>query len=309
MKYTIDPGRAVDPITVFDNVTYSTVTKKDGTKMELKMSISAAFGNSEMKALHGLAVPEDIPRRKRPAMIWFNGGGWRGADKNMQLAEYVYLVEHGYVLACVYYRSSAEGQFPDQIIDAKTAVRFLRANAELYSIDPDRIGVFGRSAGGQLAALVGMNDGKYISDEYAEYSSDVKVVYDMFGPVDLYREAKTHLEQEADGSLIKVTKRWATIEDTHEGAVLGGSRETLLERAKQYSPYWQINPKCADFLIMHGTADFLVPDQVSVDFYDRLTEAGIPADLYLLEHGEHGSPEFFQPVVREIVLKWLAEHL
>lgn len=309
MKYTIDPGRAIDPISVFDNLTYSTVTRSDGTKQELKMSISAAMGNTEMMILRGMQVPEDVPRHKRPAMIWFNGGGWRGYDKNVQLADLLFLAEHGYVLACVYYRSSAEGHFPDQIIDAKTAVRYLRANAERYSIDPERIGVFGRSAGGQLASMVGLNDGKYLGEEYAEYSSEVKVVCDMFGPVDVYQEAKTHMELEAEGRLKEVTRRWATLEETHEGAVLGGPRETFLERAKEFSPVWHINPKCADFLILHGTADPVVSPGMSEDFYEKLQAAGISSDLYLLKNGEHGSPEFFQPMVKEIMLEWLGKHL
>lgn len=309
MKYTIDPGRKEETITVYDNITYSKVTDLEGKPLELKLSITASLGNAEMMALRGMKVPEDASRKKSPCMIWFNGGGWRGADKNMQLADLVYLAQAGYVLVCAYYRSSAQGHFPDQIIDAKTAVRFIRANALTYGIDPERIGVFGRSAGGQLAGLVGLNDGKYISDEYKEYSSDVKVVYDMFGPVDVYGAAKEHLEMEENGTLLEKTGRWKTIWDSHEGAVLGGDRETLLERAKEFSPVWHVTDKCADHLIMHGLADPLVTNQMSIEYYNKLAEAEVPADLYLIEHAGHGTPEFFQNEVKQIVLNWLKEHL
>ncbi len=309
MIHTIDPGRKEQPITVLDNIVYSHVSDTEGKPLDLKLSITASFGNSEIMALRGGNIPDNVPRTRRPVMLWFNGGGWRGADKNMQLADLMYLPKAGYALVCAYYRSSAEGHFPDQIIDAKTAVRFLRANADKYSLDPERICVFGRSAGGQLSALVGINDGKYVSEEYAEYPSEVKAVYDMFGPADLYEMAKEHLEWEEAGVLFEKTKRWNSIFDCHEGAVLGGDRETLLDRAKEFSPAWNINEKCADYLIMHGTADKLVPYSQSVSFHDKLTAAGIPAELYLLENAGHGTPEFFQPLVQQVVLEWLKEHL
>ncbi len=308
MRYTIDPGRKENTITVIDNIVFSRVKDTEGNDMELKLSVTADFGNSEMMALRTGKIPTE-GAKMRPCMIWFNGSGWRGAEKNMQLADLVYLAKAGYALVCADYRSSAKGHFPDQIIDAKTAVRFMRANASRYGIDPDRIGVFGRSAGGQIACLVGLNDGKYISDEYADVPSDVQAVYDMFGPNDLYGAAKEHMQMEEDGTLEKNTGRWKTIWDCHEGAVLGGERETLLERAKEFSPVYHVTGKNAPTLIMHGDADPLVPMKRSEEYYDILCENGVEADLYIVKNGGHGSPEFFQEETKQVVLQWLKEHL
>lgn len=305
MKYTIDPGRNEKVITVIDNIVYSHVTDTEGNPLDLKMSVTASFGNSELMALRGRKVPEGTEGSKLPCVIWFNGGGWRGADKNMQLADLMYIARSGYVLACAYYRSSAQGHFPDQLIDALTAVRFLKANAVKFGIDPERIAVMGRSAGGQLASLVGTNMGRYVSGEYSDYSSDVKAVIDMFGPVDLVSMAEEHLEQERLGTL----QRWSKFEETHEGAVLGGERSDVLERAAEFSPYRNITEKCADHLILHGLEDNLVPYQMSEKYYEALTEQGIPADLVLIEHAGHGTPEFFQKETGDIIIGWLKQHL
>ena len=93
MKYTIDPGRNEKVITVIDNIVYSHVTDTEGNPLDLKMSVTASFGNSELMALRGRKVPEGTEGSKLPCVIWFNGGGWRGADKNMQLAD---LIAAGY---------------------------------------------------------------------------------------------------------------------------------------------------------------------------------------------------------------------
>ena len=311
MKYTIDPGRRTTPIMFIDNLVYSHVHDLEDHPLDLTVSITAAMGNSELAALRGLKVPkEELQKIKpHPVMIWFNGAGWHGADKNMQLPCFTYLAEAGFAVVCCYYRSSSQGHFPDQIIDARTAVRWVRANAEKYHFDPDHIGVFGRSAGGQLAALVGTNDGRYISEEYSEYSSDVQFVIDMFGPVDLRKMAEEHLEAFARGE--KNPFGWTSWQQTHEGMVLGGPEETLLERAQQFSPTWNISDHQAPILIMHGDADPLVELSMSADYYERLCEHGYEdqTDFYVLKHAGHGTPEFFQEETRAIMLKHARKYL
>ena len=152
MKCTIDPGFKKKTLTLIDNIVFSTVKDLEGKPLELKMSILLQNGNSEMR----LAAGEDDPKEDhspKPALLWIPGGGWRGTDKNMMLGEMTEFANAGYVVASMYYRSSAQGHFPDQLIDVKTAIRFLRAHAGQYEIDPDRIGVFGRSAGGPPGCL------------------------------------------------------------------------------------------------------------------------------------------------------------
>lgn len=308
MKKIIDPGRAVETVTMIDHIVYSNVKDRQGNDLKLELSVMSAMGNSEMAAALGRTKPEEHVAKK-PAILWYNGGSWRGVDKNSQIGELAFLAKAGYVVVCAYYRSIFEGQFPDQLIDAKTAVRFLRAHSVQYSIDPDRVAVMGRSAGGQLAAMVGMNDGKYIGDEWAEYSSEVSCVWDMFGPADLRQMAENHLKELAEGK--PAGGRWDNILDTAEGAVLGGPVESLLERAREFSPRWNISPRMAPILIMHGDADPLIPWEMSEDFYNALCREGKEAqsDYYLVRHAGHGTAEFFQEESQRIALeffeKWL----
>lgn len=308
MIRTIDPGRKKEFVNLIDNVTYSTVTDLEGKPLELKMSITAPMGPAEMALQRGQEAPEEL-KRKRPCIVWFNGDGWRGSEKNSNLANNVYLAENGYVFVCAYYRGSHQGKLPAQITDAKTAVRFIRANAEKYGVDPDRIAVSGRSAGGHLASFVGMNDGKYISAEYPGVSSDVSAVIDFYGPAEFYTMTKEHVEMVEAGTLFENTGRWHTMADTHEGAALGGDMDTLLERSREFTPIMNIVPTKARFLILQGTEDPLVDYNHNIHYHDRLNEAGVQADLYLVKGAGHGTPEFIQPETKEIILGWLKENL
>ena len=231
MKKVINPGFAKKTINLIDNIVYSNQKDLDGNPMELKMSIMIQNGNSEMR----LAAGEDDPKEDhspKPALVWIPGGGWRGTDKNMMLGEMSEFARAGYVVASIYYRSSAEGHFPDQLIDVKTAIRFLRANAAKYEIDPERIGVFGRSAGGHLAAFAAMNteDGCQ-GTEYKEYSDKVQACCNMFGPTDIVANMEIEEKKFADPKF-----RWHSVEETHGGALLGGDPATMKERAKDASP-------------------------------------------------------------------------
>ena len=183
MKQYIDPGHKRKALNLIDNVVYAPRTDLEGKPLELKLSVLLPNGNSEQK----LAIGKDDPREDhspKPALVWIPGGGWRGADKKLMLGEMSEFARAGYVVAAMYYRSSAQAKWPEQIKDVKTAIRFLRANADKYEIDPDRIGVMGRSAGGHLSAMAGMNTDNFESEEWSEFSSEVQATYDMFGPVD-----------------------------------------------------------------------------------------------------------------------------
>lgn len=308
MKKVVDFGNKRRSINVIDNIVYSHVKDMDGNPVELKLSIMTQNGNSELKlAMQGAPVEEEkLP--PRPAIVWIPGGGYRGCDKNLMLAEMMFLADAGFIVASIYYRSSAQGHFPDQIIDVKTAVRFLRAHAAEYEIDPERIGVIGRSAGGHLAALAGCNVPGYDSEEWSGYSSEVQAVCDMFGPVDfpmMMDDEKVRMKEDP-------TYRWKTVEETHLGALMGGDVNTMRERGKEASPTYQIEGHhICPMLILHGTVDPLVSLNASEKFYDELVAAGYEdqTDFYILTNAGHGSREFFQPEIKEIIenffKKWL----
>lgn len=290
-------------ITFIDNIVYSKVySPLKGCDLDLKMSIMARYGNSEMRAATGMQDPSDVIVNK-PAIVWIPGGGFRGVDKNLMVPEMQFLAEAGYVVASIYYRSSAEAHFPAQIIDVKSAIRFLRANAGKYSIDPNRIGVTGRSAGGNLTALACMNLPGYDEGDNLEYPSDVQCGVDYFGAHDLKEM------MEITRAEIKPGSRWQTVEESHAGALIGGSELTKPELTYEASPLFQINKKTAPMLILHGDADPLVPYKQSVDMHDKLLASGKECELYLIEGAGHGSDEFWQDSTKKIVSSFFDEHL
>ena len=305
MKVNLDPGRNRKIINFLDNIVYSRQRDLEGQIIELKMSIMLQNGNSEMRLAAG--VEEDRKRPLKPAILWIPGGGYRGVDKNLMVAEMAFLAEAGYVVASMYYRSSAQGHFPDQIVDVTTAIRFLRAHSKEYEIDPEHIGVIGRSAGGHLATLAALNSGEYESEEWAEQSSEVQACCDMFGPVNLVEL----MEKERYMMAHDPNFRWKRIEESHGGALMGGDPETMIERAKEASTSYKNTEKICPVMILHGDEDSIVPIKISEDFYEKLVEDGWEkqTEFLVLKHGGHGTPEFFQPSVKERICAFFDNYL
>ena len=230
MIHTIDPGRTRPSIFMFDHIPYSHVTDLDGNPLTLELSILSQMEGSELQVALGRKQPEERPDavkgagtcavHQRPVIVWFNGNGFRAVDKHCQIGDLAFLAEHGYAVCFVEFRNSAQGKLPAPLIDAKTAIRFLRANAARYSLDPNRIGVAGRSAGGMIVSMLGLNDGRFLSEEWKDYSSDVQAVWDLFGLTDLALHSKKEIDSYRNGTAD--TSRWKRAEDTHIGAVLGG---------------------------------------------------------------------------------------
>lgn len=302
MRAVIDPGRSRQTLTMMDDICYSHVTDLQGNPLDLTLSLLTV-----RRPPRRLGQP--LPP-KAPVIVWVNGNGWRTpySSRNMMVPEMVFLADCGYIVASVYYRTSDEGKFPVQVVDIKTAIRFLRANAEKYGIDPDRIGIYGRSAGGHLTTFVAMNTDDFISDEWSGYSSKVQAACDMFGPVDMTVTITENIVKTKDPAF-----RWHSMEETYDALLLGweGSVEKLLERAKTASPINYINDQMCPILIMHGDSDRSVPMFVSEIFYQKLVERGMEdrADLYILTHGGHGSPEFYQESTRKIISDFFDKNL
>ena len=299
MKKVISPGTAKKTITLIDNVVYSHVKDLKGNPLALKMSLMLQNGNSELRLATGADDPKE-DHSPKPALVWIPGGGWRGADKNLMLGEMSEFAKAGYVVASIYYRSSAQGHFPTQIIDVKTAIRFLRANAKKYEVDGDHIGVFGRSAGGHLSVFAAMNLDGFDTAEWAGCSSKVQACCDMFGPVDVVANMKFEAK-----SFSNPNYRWHKYEDSHEGAMLGGDPNTMLERAKNASPINYVNAGMCPIQILHGNNDPLVPIETSSEaLYKKINDAGLgnKVEFYVLDHAGHGSREFFQDSVKDLMI-------
>lgn len=305
MRKVIDPGNEKEEIVLFDNIVYSVRKDLEGNPIKLKMSIMQQREGMELKLATGMET--EVRKSIHPVLLWIPGGGWRGADKNQMLGEMVQFVNAGYIVASMYYRSSAQGKFPDQIEDVKTAIRFLRANAEKYSIDPEHIGVFGRSAGGHLATLAAMNKDEWESDEWKEYSSKVQCCCDMFGPLDLVANMEVEEKKFSDPNF-----RWHKLSDTHGGALVGGDDSTIKARAAIASPINYINSDMCPLMIIHGDSDPIVPIEGNSEaFWKKLEESGLAAraEYYIIKGGGHGSREFWQDSVKDLIISFFDRYL
>jgi acetyl esterase/lipase len=223
------------------------------------------------KRVNGTVLTLDLYRPQEvsgplPVIIWIHGGGWRSGGKERCPA--AALVPDGFAVASIDYRLTSAAPFPAQIEDCKAAVRWLRANASTYDLDPDHIGAWGMSAGGHLAALLGTSGGVPElegSGDNMQYSSRVQAVCDVAGPADL--PAMTNLGP----------KRRFAIE-----ALLGGSLERDKAKAITASPIHYVSKDNPPFLIVHGEADRVVPVEQSERLYEELRKAGVNATLKIL---------------------------
>jgi len=225
----------------------------------------------------------DHPNRAGPPVplaIYIHGGGWSSGDR---LSDAYYtlvkprLLASGIAVASVDYRLAPKARFPAQIIDVAYAVRYLRSNAKNLRIDPDRIAVFGTSAGGHLASLLGTTDKSAGFDvgDLTSVSSRVKAVADIVGPADL-----------TDPSIPAVTQVGIL---AAFGAVAGPAGNPTLTKA---SPVAYVSRDDPPFLIVHGTLDELVPYSQSAGFAQRLKAAGVRVELVPVIGGTHalGTP-------------------
>jgi acetyl esterase/lipase len=220
-------------------------------------------------------------------IVWIHGGSWLGGDKNMDCLP-CKLYSDKYAVASLNYRFSNEAVFPAQIYDIKAAVRFLRGNAKKYHLDKDRIAVWGTSAGGHLAALLGTSgDVKPLegSSGWNKESSKVQAVIDWCGPTDF-----TTIESQAGpNNKIRFDKPGTALYDLMGAAM---DKQSLASA----SPVRYVTKDDPPFLIMHGDLDDAIPPAQSQELYEVLRDAGVDANYHLLKGYAHGfaAPEHFK---------------
>ena len=155
----------------------------------------AWFGNTVQDLKLDLIYPRDNTR-KYPCVVWICGGAWIQMDRSAHLAYLSVLAQQGFVVASVEYRTSNEAKFPAPLQDVKAGIRYLRAHADRFNIDPDRIGVMGESAGGYLTCMAALaTDPVYDVGENLEYSSAVQAACPWYPPTDFrgFRSSVRHL--------------------------------------------------------------------------------------------------------------------
>jgi acetyl esterase/lipase len=220
----------------------------------------------------------------QPAIVMIHGGGWAKGGRQDLAFGAAYFVKERYVYCTIDYRLDDVDLYPAQIEDCKCAIRFLRANAAAYHIDPARVAVWGESAGGHLAALLGTTAGvKRLEGDggWQDQSSAVQAVVDWYGPTDLRPQIEQTYANQQGISLVK--------------HLLGGDPKDKPDLAGDASPVTFVAAGDPPFLIMHGGNDTLVPPSQSQELYDALKAAGDSATLKIVQGAGHGGNQFLLP--------------
>jgi acetyl esterase/lipase len=219
-----------------------------------------------------LYFPPESIEQPWPVVVYIHGGSWQEGDKKTALYMPVFtdLQAGGFLIAAINYRLAPEHTFPAQIEDARCAIRFLRVHAIEYNLDPLKIGVIGDSAGGHLAALLGLTDAnpQWNNGEYADQSTAVQAIVDLYGISDLSRI------YEINGNPI-----WTTVFKVTQKS------DPLLAAA---SPLTYASADAPPFLLIHGSLDRLVPFEQSQWLADALESAGNSVELIEVQNADHG---------------------
>ena len=229
-----------------------------------------------------------------PAVVCIHGGGFRAGSREGYNGTVLKLAQNGYVAVTISYRLAPKYQFPAAVHDTKAAVRWVRANARKYHIDPDRIGVTGGSAGGHLVAFLGVTADvkEFDGDQNPGQPSNVTCVVDFYGPSDFTKSYGKSVDA------AQVLPLW-----------LGGDLTTARQRHIRSSPLYWVTPNAAPTLCIHGTKDPYVHHEQSEWLVEKLKAAGVEAELLLLEGAGHGFRGADAEKADKAMLDYFARHL
>jgi acetyl esterase/lipase len=263
-------------------------------EIDIQDDLQYGTGGGE-KLLLDLARPAKLDK-PTPCIVFIHGGGWAGGNRKAHYNRMKRAAEEGFVAATISYRLVKDGnhRWPAQIEDCKCAIRWLRANADRFSIDPERIGAFGDSAGAHLSMLLGTmdkSDGLEGEGGSPDQSSKVQAVVGYYGPTNLAVEYP----------------------ESSRGIVANFMGGPLSERRSDYeraSPLRYVNAGDATMLLFHGTKDVLVPYQQAFEMATALTNASVGGRVEILlghnhgwggktaEHTERETMEFFRHALK-----------
>lgn len=281
MQITVEKKREV--LSLITDVTYASVPSWYGaTRRDLHMD---------------LIVPKNrAGRAPCPCIVWFCGGAFRVMDRAVWMPELMRFAEAGFVVVSAEYRTGNEAIFPAPLCDARAAVRFLRAHAEDYCIDPERIASAGESAGGAVACLLGVTgeDRTLDQGDWLEQSGSVAAVVDYYGLADM-----TISLEGFEGN--DIVPPWMLEEAL-------GVRYTR-QQAEAASAIRRVTPSAPPHLILQGLDDQVVSPSQSRNYFEKLRENGVEAELLELEGAQHGDDLFFQAEVKDRVIQFLKKAL
>ncbi|MDD3402293.1 MAG: alpha/beta hydrolase [Hespellia sp.] len=255
----------------------------------------------EPKIHFGAPEEEERKETKWPCIVYIQGSAFHKQWLWNNIARHVRMAQRGYVIAIAEHRPSEVKPFPAQMQDAKTAIRFMRMNAEKYNVDPDHIAVAGDSSGGHTALMAGFtgNDAPD-TDTYSKYSAEVNCIIDVYGPtvfslMNYYPSSQNHYAPESP-----------------EGFEIG--QKNVLENPELANATIPMNYLSEDkptppTLVIHGGRDMLVPFNQSCQLYNYMKKLGKDVTFYKINHASHGGLGFDNDTILNIVEDFLKENI
>jgi acetyl esterase/lipase len=266
--------------------------KMDTSQISRKW-LDLAYGNESPNQRLDIYLPEQ-GNGPFPVIVAMHGGAFLGGDKaDVQAKPMMSGLPRGYAVASINYRLSGEAKFPAPIRDCKSAIRFLRANAPGFHLDPDRIAVWGGSAGGYLAAMLGTSPTTRELDDPAadnlNVSCAVQAVVDWCGPAENFLKMDDEFRHSGRGTPNH------SEEDSPESLLMGRKITEIPELVRMASPMTYVTANVPPFLIQHGELDHIVPVEQSIEFATAIARAAGPERVtleVLPGVGHHGDPAF-----------------
>jgi len=242
----------------------------------LELLEDCTFAVTEQRGLHLDAYVCEAASGPRPAILFLHGGGWRGGSKEQFSRQAAYLAsKHNFLAVCSEYRFSTEARFPACLLDARSAVEWICARADEYSVDTERLAISGGSAGGHLAALAATTAS---APEYGSQPVKVALCIPHNAPLNLV-------------SLGQLGQALGPIQERR-----GGGPDEMPEVYREASPFHRAGPDTPPMLLMHGGGDTLIPCEESVAIHEKLLSLGVHSELEIWPGKGHGwfnhAPDF-----------------
>lgn len=255
-----------------------------------------------------LYLPDgEIPAGGYRVVIHVHGGAFAmGSRRDVNLGPMLRVLQRGYALASVEYRLSGESRFPALVYDVKAATRFLRAHSEKYNLNTEKVAIWGPSAGGYLASMMGATNGNPAFEDLTygneKYSSDVQAVIDWCGPCGGFLK----MDEEISANGVGDADHCEPL--SPESRMMGAPIGTIPELVRMACPCTHVTAKMPPVLIHHGSRDPIVPIQQSISFAETIN-AVAGQDRVRLEifegMGHHGEPWFTEKKMTDKVLSFL----
>ena len=310
----LDHSKVIDPQAMSWADFPESTSFTDGIKVvtpDYSESSVAAYLNVEYARKSGMPLhvtvltpwpfTDDAAGKKYPLIVFVQGSAWLKQEV-FAVPQLARMVKKGYVVAVVEYRPSTVAPFPAQITDAKSAIRFVKKNADKYNVDASKIVLWGDSSGGHTALMTAVTlDANQFDDEGQDKEPiALKAVIDYYGPTDISK-------------MNKELSTWDHMsEKSPEGLLLGGAN--VLSNPDKVKPtvpmnYLTANLHLPPVLIAHGSKDRLVPFGQSVLMFDALKKAQKEAEMIQLKGADHGDAAFWSAPMLNVVDAFIKKHL